>query len=240
MLINNFFKRVSIAELLTILFSVSVGISLLYKMGFYNSLGINWYIHNLTPQQLFISSIKLVSISLIGILVGLWLGTKISERQSNLIFIVSTAIIFFITFVGKKIIAVNLYFIIMDWLLMFTLNFIVAMFLINSRALITSKDKSILVNVEPKKINNFDRFERYSVVLMFILGVTSMPYASGSDAGKKVLNNQANLNSVILKDKSSNWLLVEMSGDKVLLKKNTKEAVFKIIEYKEIETISVR
>lgn len=128
----------------------------------------------------------------------------------------------------------------MDWLLMFTLNFLVAMFLINSIALITSKKKSILINVEPKKINNFDHIERYSVVLMFIFGVTCMPYASGSDAGKKVLNNQANLNSVILKDKSSNWLLVEMSGDKVLLKKNTKNPVFKIIDYKEIETISVR
>lgn len=239
MLINNFFKRVSIAELLTILFSVSVGISLLYKMGFYNSLGIDWYIHNLTPQQLLISSIPLISISFVGLLAGFWLGAKISERQSSIVLLATTAIfIFFIIVTGKF--GLNIPFIKMEWLTIFILNFLVAMFLTNSRVLTDSKNKSILINTPPKKMDNFDRFERYFLVFMFVIGVTCMPYASGLDAGKRVLKNPDNLNSVILKDKSSDWLLVEMSGDKVLLKKDTKNPVFKIIDYKEIETISVR
>lgn len=239
MLINNFFKRVSIAELLTILFSISVGISLLYKMGFYNSLGINWYINNLTPQQLFISSIKLIISSITGVLVGFWLGAKISEKQANIVLFVTFPGYIFFAFYGEKI-GLSFGNLNMDWFYLFFLNFLVAMFLINSEILMASKKKSLLINVQPPKIDKLEHTLRYLMPLLFILGVTGMPYFSGMDAGKRVLINRSNLNHVILKDNSSDWLLIEMSGDKALLKKNTKEPVFKIIEYKEIKTITVK
>ena len=70
MLTNKLFEKLSIAETLSILFIVSVGLSMLYKYGFYTELGIGWFTKTLSPQELLISSINYVLSSLVGIVLG--------------------------------------------------------------------------------------------------------------------------------------------------------------------------
>ena len=49
------------------------------------------------------------------------------------------------------------------------------------------------------------------------------------------INPQLKVNYVQLKGDNNKWFLIEMRGDKVLIKKDSKSPIFKIVEYKDID-----
>ncbi len=237
-LFNEITKKISVAEILTIIFIVSVGISLLYKMGFYKALGIEWYLNNILPQQLFISSIKLVVSSFLGVLIGIWIGKKIKTKYIYIIFLVFVSIYLFSGLIIARI-NLNIEYLISGWIGVLFLNILATMFLIDSERNFNSVKKSNFINIDPLKSSKIDVIFRYFMPLMFVFSFTVMPYATGFDAGNRLIKKRGEFILIRLKDQSDNWLLVEMTGDKVLIMKDKKKREFKIVEYKEIESYTL-
>lgn len=93
-------KKISIAEFLTILFIFSVGISLIYKYGFYSELGISWYLTTASPQELLISSISYICACLIGIGLG-YLAVK-GFKEFEIVIMAAISSIFIFTFISQN------------------------------------------------------------------------------------------------------------------------------------------
>ncbi len=74
-IINEYSKKVSLVELLSLSFFISVGFSLIFKYAFYNQLNIIWYLNSLTPQYILISTLFYIFPIITGILIGLIIGT---------------------------------------------------------------------------------------------------------------------------------------------------------------------
>ncbi|ONN50970.1 hypothetical protein AC056_06090 [Acinetobacter genomosp. 33YU] len=238
-LIIEYLKRASFIEILTILFFLSVGVSLTFKIGFYNALGVGWYIQNLTPQILFISSFKIILIFLGGIFIGCTFGLKLSERTASLIFFSLFAL--YLSFNGIFQHLFSISFEISDYfgVVLFLFYLLTSMFL----ASLVFKNRQYN---DPLFVGPLIPIKREDVIfdnvfkIVIILLIFCLPYVSGSDAGRLVKDNKVN-SVVVIKNDSRKWHLIDMSGDKVLLKEiNTKENVFKVLEYKDIDTITTR
>ena len=238
-LILEYLKKASFVEILTILFFLSVGVSLTFKIGFYNALGVGWYIQNLTPQILFISSIKIIFIFLVGIFIGSTIGIKFNERMvTTLTF---SIIALYLSFRGL----IEPFF---DIQIEFSDYFGVVLFLFylsTSMFLVSLEFKNRKYN-DPLFVGPLNRMSRQALMLdnafkyVLIFSLFFLPYVSGGDAGRLVKNNNKN-SEVVVKNDSRKWHFVDMSGDKVLLKMiNPKDDVFKVVEYKDIDTITTK
>lgn len=62
--------KFNLVEAISFLSFIALGYCLIYKYSFYQSLGVPWLITSLTPQFIFLTSLKLLFISLISITFG--------------------------------------------------------------------------------------------------------------------------------------------------------------------------
>lgn len=231
-LINDFLKRISIAEILTVIFIFSVGISLLYKYGFYEELGISWYIFTLSPQQLFLSSISLILFSTLGIILGV-LNSFYNEKYWEITFLIFSLIMFL--------------FVINSTLGFTALNsgmylFVVSATLTMSALNITffskkSKDGSSEPLDSSKSFFNKSIPPLFSIIL--VVGLFVFIYFEGKYAAERISFTESSQSIVNLKNNHDKWILIEMNGDKVLMMKDNGKKEFKIVEYKEIESFEV-
>ncbi|AZP28281.1 hypothetical protein DLK06_03840 [Acinetobacter pittii] len=100
-------NKISIAEALTLTFILSVGLSLLYKYGFYYHLGVEWYLNSISPQQILLSSVGLVFTSLLGVILGISM-TLLSRKYFELsfaIFVIIWLMFFVVNLLGYQFIA---------------------------------------------------------------------------------------------------------------------------------------
>ncbi len=227
-LISEITKKISVAELLTILFILSVGISLLYKYGFYEALGISWYIFTLSPQQLFLSSINLIFFSILGIIMGFF-NSLYNEKywEVSLVgFIAITVIAFLSTLVNFPLLSRGLY------------------ILTTSATLVMSAINFFIYSRKTAKENiheNYSFIKKAGYPIMSIIIIAALLgvvyYEGGQEADRYSLLSFSK-SIVKLKDKTEGWVLIEMNGDKVLLMKQLEgKRVFKIVEYKEVDEI---
>lgn len=235
-LIVTFLKKANLLEILTILFFISVGISLTYKIGFYSTIGADWYIQNLSPQQLFISSFRVSLASLLGVILGCYLGFKLKYKTVekitffSLIFYMAARIYISSTSYGHSVV----------------IDFDIALLILNALTVMFM----ITIERENKQYNNFNFIGPLNVNLitttkidsffkfLFLMFFLFAPYAIGIDKGNLVNKNESNYSYVKIKNDSSCWLLIDLNGDKVLIKKVSKnEQIFKLVEYKEIQQI---
>ncbi len=228
-LISEITKKISVAELLTTLFILSVGISLLYKYGFYEALGISWYIFTLSPQQLFLSSINLVFFSILGIIMGFF-NSLYNEKywEVSLVgFLGITIIAFLSTIINFPLLSRGLYLLtISSTLVMSAINF----FIYSKK----TADENIYENYNFMKRAGFPIIS--VIIIAALLGIVY--YEGGQEAYRYSLLSFTK-SIVKLKDKTEGWVLIEMNGDKVLLMKQLEDKkVFKIVEYKEVEEIT--
>lgn len=236
-LLVEFLKKANLLEVLTILFFISVGISLTYKIGFYNEIGAEWYIQNLSPQQLFISSFRVSFASILGIIIGCYLGFKLKYKTVEKI--TAFALILYLT--AKFFMSSTAY----GYRLVTNLD--IALLILNALSvmfMITIERENKIYNnsnfIGPLKVNSntttkFDSFLKF----LFLLILLYAPYAIGKDKGMQVNKNEYDNSYVNIKNDPNNWLLIDMNGDKVLVRKVSKsEKIFKLVEYKEVQKIT--
>lgn len=228
---------VGVAEILTISFFMSVGISILYKYGYYSTLGVEWYLSNLAPQYLVMSSLGLIA----NIFFTIGLGVVLSFRFRYLIENYIVQILFAFIFVVSTIFMISgfkIHYKLMTLFLVFTST----MYLIESIRLIINPSSVNSTNIETPKIKLNITFLSVFTLAMLIYSVISIsyvPFFHGKDDIKNVLSGEVKLSSVELISGEKNWDLLEINGDKVFLINHENTKLFKIVEYKDIKQISV-
>lgn len=235
--IKNILKKISIAESMTILFIFSIGISLLYKYGFYSTLGIDWYLYNLSPQELIISSIGIIFFFILGGVIG---ASKLFFKEEDW-FIYLILLISFICIFGFSIILKNY----QSTLLGVDLNKFSYYMKISMYTMLLSLFCIKLNQIDqPDNQGKFNEIVSKISPIIFFLAMfyflIAVVYLKGVDDANLITSNHTSKKSVKLKDDSKTWVLVEISGDKVLIFSNDKSHKYKIVEYKDIEFYSVK
>lgn len=223
-----------VLEIATIAFFISVGISLIYKNGFYSKLGIDWYLNNLSPQYIFISSLGLVVPIFLSIFLGVFLSIKY-KKFMNSIGGQSLYLIFAIG--GFVAIKLGLHIPFIAIILMFIV-FITTLMIESIQALSDTFTLSG-IEVNHNKITIFMKSFMLICLVFSILAICYSPYLYGQAEATEIISKKTRLNLVELHSDKHNWLLLEMNGDKVLLVNSIDLQSFKIVEYKDIKEIKV-
>ncbi|KQG03770.1 hypothetical protein KWE42_08430 [Acinetobacter pittii] len=230
-------NKISIAEALTLTFILSVGLSLLYKYGFYYHLGVEWYLNSISPQQILLSSVGLVFTSLLGVILGISM-TLLSRKYFELsfaIFVIIWLMFFVVNLLGYQFIASKF---IMLMVYTLTVSSIVKINLFS-----TDSEGRIISSIpwEDRKIT--DKVTPLIITVISVIGLLGMTLFQGKVEAEDILKNPNARTLVKVKGESEVWELIDINGDKVLLllkkpklfKAEQLKPTYKIIEYKEIE-----
>lgn len=227
----NVADNLGLIELLTLSFFLSVGVSLLYKYGFYSTLGISWYLNNLSPQYLFISSLKFVVPIFLSFLVGAFLSLKFSKVTNGSIF----QILFFLFLIASYLLIKY----ISSLLLISLLTIFIFAFFVDSLKnalpvirLIMAEDKEPRVDILKSIL---------MIILIFnTLIIIYIPFAYGKIEALEVKENKVVLSQASLNGDKRNWLILEVNGDKALVMDKVNRNILRVVEYKEVKDISVK
>lgn len=213
-------------EVISITFFISVGISLIYKYGYYSTLGIDWYINILTPQYLFMSSFMLLAFIFLGMLIGVVLGLKcrdfISSILGQAIFVLLLLGLFFAHILDREI----------DFKLMVTFLSAIMVFTV------IDAYKTTPIQHNGSQLYKFINILRILLIGLPIIFILFAPYYYGKKEAEILLSGKHNLNIVSLDSDPKKWLLLEMNGDKALLVNKSNFKNFKLIEYKDIKELN--
>lgn len=214
-------KKISFAEYMTISFVVCVGMSLFHKYGFYAAIGVDWFPSLLTPQYLLISFVSYLVPTLIGVLIGGYLGINFNNTNGYFIFVL---VFCFIIILNPF---VRLFYKYQSLITVGYFGLIATITLID----VYSRQEKYK-HIEP---TSFDKLMGFIPVFVVVSAMV-MPYFYGLEQGKNIIQNKSNLNYAVLADKTI-WRIVESSNDKILLLSDKEKNTFKIVEYKDIDKI---
>ncbi|WP_151980593.1 hypothetical protein [Acinetobacter guerrae] len=227
----NVANNLGLIELLTLSFFLSVGVSLLYKCGFYSTLGISWYLNNLSPQYLFISSLKFVVPIFLSFLVGAFLSLKFSKVTNGSIF----QILFFLFLIASYLLIKY----ISSLLLISLLTIFIFAFFVDSLKNALPVIRLIMTeDTEPR----VDILKSILMIMLIFntLIIIYIPFAYGKIEALEVKENKVVLSQASLNGDKRNWLILEVNGDKALVMDKVNKSIFRVVEYKEIKDISVK
>ncbi|MDM1758124.1 hypothetical protein HX127_11180 [Acinetobacter sp. 256-1] len=227
---NYLFKKLhnlSGFESISIIFFISVGISLIYKYGYYSTLGIDWYINILTPQYLFMSSFMFLVFIFLGIAIGILLGLKGTEFFNSLwgqaLSILLTLFIFLIYKIGVEV----------DFRVIVSFFSMIMVFLCIDAYQTTSN-----IHNNDSLLYKYVKVMRAFLLVFPLFSILCSPYFFGKKEAEILLSGKHNLNIVSLNSDPKKWLLLEMNGDKALLVNKSNFTNFKLIEYKDIKELN--
>ncbi|CAA0221869.1 hypothetical protein NQ661_16725 [Acinetobacter baumannii] len=233
--------QINLLEIVTVIFFLALGYCLFYKYSFYNALGIPWFITNITPQFLFLTSLKLLFITIIFSLLGYLfasIGNTLSIRKIiYLIFLVLfilMGIFYQYTIQSNKQMSSTFYSV--------RYSDIFYCFYIFSCGLLSTLFYKVIKSKDPNnefKISRISKkikiFAHLFIVSMGLILLLQPIYFGLLEANNILQNRQTSLNKTKLKSLNQDWYVIETMGEKFLLIDNNNK--IKIIEYKDIEYI---
>lgn len=233
----------NVLELVSLMGFLSLGYSLLYKLSFYNVLGIPWYINNFTPQTLFFSSIKLIFISFPAALFGWYLGGIIKDRFILLISLnlIALGLGYFNIYVDINLISINAFIYLMIFSYMLTarssyfkpktLDYFPSK---NRQKTFTRKWNILWASMRAFHILIQFIMKKFLLYFMFFACFILAPCMIGTFEAKSLLREKENLlNEVFLNNEKGKWYILDISSDKCLLINNYND--FKIININDIK-----
>lgn len=221
--------NLSLMEVASLLFFLIIGYLFIYRYNFYNVLGLNWYISNISATHVLISSIKIFINIIIGGLIGL-IFIKIANMCKD------KAELFLLIMINFLVIFLMILFYFFEYgysgFLLYSIDMFIVMCYVS---VVVTGRFAIKTN---KKTNKLLWLNYICIIFIFI----SAPAYSGIRDAKKIIDKREDILSIaILKENKNNWYLMEVMGDKALLiKENNGDKIkneFRLIEYKEIESI---
>lgn len=245
------FKKVqfSLLELLSILSFLGLCYCLFYKYHFYNTLGIPWFITNLSPQYVFFASLKLIIFATILLTIGYVMGFFISKYSFKVVRVGSAPLIlisiiaYFILFLifqnslPEYIFTIKSSELLVSYLFLNTGVFLGAFYQqVTTNEDIVNEDILLYSGTIQMQFIKYKKEVIYASSFFLIILFFMQPMYFGKVEAKKILNDkEIYLSKALLKDSIKEWYLIESMGDKVLLidKKNN----IKIVEYKELDFI---
>lgn len=226
------------SELTTVIVVLAVGYPFLSKYGFYNRLGIDWYINTGNAFSIFLSSISVMFWEFLGIAFSFifYRLTIISKRPIIRLFLlnvitlialvlVSSSILFYNSFEVMKVLLKFNYVGIAISLCAFSCFLMVLIFNANI------KDFSLKSEQKRKNLIPF-----YSIMIILIMGILAWSHGRAEADNVWKYRSQI-LNSLNIGDPKEKWYLVDYTGDKALILKDGSGLIFKIVEYKEMKEI---
>lgn len=236
--------ELNVLQLVSLMGFLSLGYSLLYKLSFYNVLGIPWYINNFTPQTLFFSSIKLIFISFPVILFGWYLGGILKDKLVILIslnLIVVVLLNYFNFYVDIKLIPINTFIYLM--ILLYMLNARSNYFKPRTLDYFPSKNiqktftrKLYILWVFTKALHILIQYilKKFLLYFIFFACFILAPCMIGAFEAKSLLREKENLlNEVVLNNEKGKWYILDISSDKCLLINKYND--FKIVNINDIK-----
>lgn len=246
-------KKLSAAEILTLLFIFSVGISLIYKYGFYSELGIEWYLVTATPQELLISSISYIFFCLTGIGFG-YLSVKFAEKYLAAIMSVTIVIMlcFFISLQSASGVLKGELYLMLNFMTC-TLFITKAPTQLRDSKLITMSGQSLSL-LKKGRMHKLGKFFTPLFIIIFAMLPFYLVVTQGKNDAKELLEpkqpkpiggifpfiSKPKVRYIRLKDDKKIWTLIEMRGDKILIKENVEKPIFKIVEYKQVDVFTTK
>ena len=227
--IIKFLEKLSVAEGLTVLFIFGVGVSLIFKAGFYNTLGVEWYLNNLTAQQIFLSAVGIVVCALLGAGLGL-INRFVPKRYWEVPFIL--LVILLLGSIGVKFAEIQEFQV--EATVFFT-SLVIGVTLSEVNRSVVNENGVLLSELNWEERTYFEKISGPLIIVIFILFFIYMIYSSGNDKASYLLDDKYKKTYVKTKSDNEQWILIEMNGDKVFLMSKESSPKFKIIEYKEIE-----
>lgn len=224
-------SNLGVIELLTLSFFLSVGVSLLYKHGFYSTLGISWYLNNLSPQYLFISSLKFVMPIFLSFLIGTFLAVKFSKFMNGSIF----QMMFFLFLISSYLLIKH----IPSLFLFSILTIFLVAFCVDSFKNIFPLISSIITDDEEPKVDVLKSFMIFFLIINTLI-IFYIPFAYGKIEALEIKENKIALSKAILNADKRSWLILEVNGDKALVMDEVNRNILRVVEYKEIKDISVK
>lgn len=225
-------------ELTTVIVVLAVGYPFLSKYGFYNRLGIDWYINTGNAFSIFLSSISVMFWEILGVAFSFLFYRLIIISKSLLIrhfllygimlivfFLVLMPILYYNSFEVMKVLLKLNYVGIAISLCAFICFLMVL--------LINANLKDFSQKSEPKRKNLIPVF---SILIILHMGVLAWTHGRAEADNVWKYRSQI-LNSLNLGNPKEKWYLVDYTGDKALILKDGSGLIFKIVEYKEMKEI---
>ncbi|WP_281963184.1 hypothetical protein [Acinetobacter johnsonii] len=241
----------------TILSFFALGYIVIYKYSFYDTLGIPWYISSTSPLQIVFGSIKLaiyISVSLCIIFLIILLLRKFVKKiliglsvRLALLFLFHW-ILFLTTLKPVLILKFNFINSLFDLNYLQPFIYFMVVFLLIDisfeahKFLALTKIEFLENNVDYNYADKADNIFKLIVFTVFCLLIIVGAIVGRSEANYIIEGKELYLSSAQIKDSEEKWFIVDYVGDKVLLIKDDSESsiknTFKIVEYKDIKTIS--
>lgn len=239
----------SILELLSLLSFIGLCYCLFYKYHFYNTLGIPWFITNLSPQFIFFASLKLIILASIYLIFG-FLSGILFIKFANRVLKVGSAPLILLSLIVYFIIFLFFQYRLPEYILTIkTTDFLFTYLCLNFGIYLgafyqqftvkedTINEDILLYNGGIQR--NFIKYKKQinyaSSIFLIILFLMQPMFFGKSEASKIIKHKETYLSKAILKDSIKEWYLIESMGDKVLLIDNKNN--IKIVEYKELDFI---
>jgi hypothetical protein len=228
--IDNKILNFTSAEVFSFLSIIGVGYAFIYKFSYFYSLGVPWYLNNISPLSIIISSMIFISVSILGVLIGFFLGSigvYLDDRFNSL----SGTLVLFLFLLISALLSIPIYdlFNLSKYFDFYLINLILFMTLAGFISTINIK---LLLGIDLIKEN----IRLYTIIGPIAIFFVTIAFLYGNFEAQKATNNpNKSLNTVVLNNDMNKWYLIDYMGDKVLIMKEGEKGVFKIVEYKEIK-----
>lgn len=238
----------SLLELLTVAFFIAVSYSILYRFSFFSELGVDWFIYSLSPQYILFSSFKVLFILVCGAFLGYVISLLAVKKYRK--YIILSVFFLFV----KPIIFLNMFsddispyvkpFNLITFMFSVAYSFCIFLSFIVHKEKISMADSRLRLKViEENAAFSFKKKVKKLLIIVVVgcsLYILYLPFALGSSEAKYAMKNKDKIfNKVLIKNSKESWFLIESYNDKFLLMKNGNMKIFKIIEYKDIDSILV-
>lgn len=245
--------QINLYEILIVLVFIALGYCLFYKYAFYKTLDIPWFITNITPQFLFLTSLKVIFTGIVFFILGYIIGkigknTKVRKAifyffATVFIIFTSTLIFLFFTKNNNDLSILNLqYFDFLNAYFVSNFGYLTSLAFrqynlklkkLNLGSTIIHKNQEIEERLLKEKLYKY-------LITMSGLSIFSayclQPISLGANEANYLLTfKKEYMNESKIKGSNDIWYLIEVMGDKVLLINSTNK--IKIIEYKDLDFI---
>lgn len=226
--------NLTLFEFVTVLYFICLAFAYWIKILVFQELNLAWVVGNLSPIYIIVFSVQiLVSVTLGGIVASFIPNASAfgaSFFTLLLAFVYSVVLYFFYfdlaQFFGKyKDHLINLLVLLMTTF--YALNFKIHQNLAEQNILYNEKTSSKIKNNIPIGY------------IICVIGFFTIPSLISKFEKDKIIKRPDLFFSIVqMKDNKEKWYLIEMIGDKALLKLDSNAEKYKLVEYKDIELIS--
>lgn len=228
--------NLTLFEFVTVLYFICLAFSYWIKILVFQELNLAWVVGNLSPIYIIVFSVKILVSAILGGVISSFISNANAFKASSYILILALVyggILYFfyfdlVQFFGKyKDHLINLLVLLMTTF--YALNFKIHQNLAEQN-LLYKENENTSSNIKNSIIIGY---------IICVIGLFTIPlFVSKFETDKIIKRPDLFFSIVQVKDNKEKWYLIEMIGDRALLKLDSNAEKYKLVEYKDIEMIS--